>query len=212
MINKNTLSLAVFVLVAGLSARANCALLKQAAPCPSMEEVSRDCAATPDCVCDGTCTLRIIKNGNYQSLRARVSEPDFSINRPLNPENQTPLTIAVCYAGSRTDIVRLLIACNAELECRDSNGRTALLHAVAGHNPDLVRILLLAGARINREAIARIPIEDSVEGQRKYNAIASMLTACEKFDSTSRSRSLPPTWAQQWKIIRENITNTSCSS
>jgi len=59
----------------------------------------------------------------------------------------TPLVTAVSHR--HTDIVKLLIAANADVNCTTTNGKSPLLIATYSGRLEVVRILLAAGANPN---------------------------------------------------------------
>lgn len=117
------------------------------------------------------------------------------------------MTTAAAHAASdllaaaesgRTAEVKALIAKGADLETRDSQGRTALLLAVAGNHVEMARVLLAAGASPNTQAAnhdtpwllagasgrtdiiaAMLPLKPDLRLRNRYGGNA-LIPACER--------------------------------
>ncbi|MEZ2408347.1 hypothetical protein GGC47_002581 [Bosea sp. OAE752] len=117
------------------------------------------------------------------------------------------MTTAAAHAASdllaaaesgRTAEVEALIAKGADLEMRDSQGRTALLLAVAGNHVEMARALLAAGASPNTQAANRdtpwllagasgrtdiiaamLPLKPDLRLRNRYGGNA-LIPACER--------------------------------
>ncbi len=117
------------------------------------------------------------------------------------------MTTAAAHAASdlfaaaesgRTAEVKALIAKGVDLETRDSQGRTALLLAVAGNHVEMARALLAAGASPNTQAAnhdtpwllagasgrtdiiaAMLPLKPDLRLRNRYGGNA-LIPACER--------------------------------
>lgn len=117
------------------------------------------------------------------------------------------MTTAAAHAASdllaaaesgRTAEVKALIEKGADLEARDSQGRTALLLAVAGNHVEMARALLAAGASPNTQAANRdtpwllagasgrtdiiaamLPLKPDLRLRNRYGGNA-LIPACER--------------------------------
>ena len=105
--------------------------------------------------------------------------------------------LAAAETGRSTDVARL-IAAGVDLEARDSQGRTALLLAVAGNHVGVAKALLAAGASPNAQAANRdtpwllagasgrteivaamIPLKPDLSIRNRYGGNA-LIPACER--------------------------------
>lgn len=105
--------------------------------------------------------------------------------------------LAAAEAGRGADVSRL-IAAGVDLEARDSQGRTALLLAVAGNHVAVAKALLAAGASPNTQAdnrdtpwllagasgraeivAAMIPLKPDLSLRNRYGGNA-LIPACER--------------------------------
>lgn len=108
-----------------------------------------------------------------------------------------PDLLAAAESG-RTAEVKALIAKGADLETRDSQGRSALLLAVAGNHVEIAKALLAAGASLNTQAANRdtpwllagasgrtdiiaamLPLKPDLRLRNRYGGNA-LIPACER--------------------------------
>jgi serine/threonine-protein phosphatase 6 regulatory ankyrin repeat subunit B len=88
----------------------------------------------------------------YENPKAlAVLEAAQSAPAPVLPESAEPLESRFLKATRAADLasVPVLLKAGADINARDSEGATALYRAVSDHRPDLVTLLLLAGANPN---------------------------------------------------------------
>jgi uncharacterized protein len=90
--------------------------------------------------------LEIFRSGKITTIKKKIEE-GFNLNRHLVGNGMTPLMYA-CAAG-RTDVVKLLIAKDANVNAKDKQYETPLIHAVFGKKTEIVRMLISAGAKVN---------------------------------------------------------------
>jgi ankyrin repeat protein len=91
--------------------------------------------------------------GRLDTVRAAV-EAGMDVNGIDAAQKLTALHMAA-YNG-HTETVKYLIDHGATVDCRDSQGKTPLIHACTGPFADSVRVLIEAGADVNaRDATER---------------------------------------------------------
>ncbi len=83
------------------------------------------------------------KVGNVEAVRAYVAL-GIDVNGRTNFTEMTPLIHAAAH--DQCEVVRVLAAAGAELDGRDSSGRTALMTAIQHSHPAVLRTLLEVGA------------------------------------------------------------------
>jgi hypothetical protein len=84
--------------------------------------------------------------GRIESVRKGI-EAGSDVNAADPVKSLTPLHMAA-YNG-HSDVVTLLLEHDAEVDCRDDEGKTPLIHACTGPFAKAVEVLLDAGAELN---------------------------------------------------------------
>ncbi|XP_049637595.1 M-phase phosphoprotein 8 [Suncus etruscus] len=90
-----------------------------------------------------------VKNGDYITVKIALnSNEDFN----LDQEDSSGMTLVMlAAAGGQDDLLRLLIKKGAQVNGRQKNGTTALIHAAEKNFLTTVAILLEAGAFVNAQ-------------------------------------------------------------
>ncbi|XP_071805761.1 E3 ubiquitin-protein ligase MIB2-like [Asterias amurensis] len=94
----------------------------------------------------GAVLFHAAANGKTEKVK-EIIKKNPSAMKYQNPAKQTPLQVAA-YRG-HTDSVIALVTAKAPLESKDDDGDTALMFAVIGKEPEIVKFLLLNGSNIN---------------------------------------------------------------
>jgi ankyrin repeat protein len=84
--------------------------------------------------------------GKIELLREGLAAGNY-VNAP-DPQKQLTALHMAAYNG-HTEAIKLLLEHGATIDARDTEGKTALLHACTGPFPEAVKVLLDAGADIN---------------------------------------------------------------
>lgn len=84
--------------------------------------------------------------GKIETVRRAIAA-GCNVNAAEETKSLTALHMAA-YNG-HTEVVRLLIDNQATIDCRDSEGKTPLLHACTGPFAETVSVLIAAGADVN---------------------------------------------------------------
>jgi ankyrin repeat protein len=108
---------------------------------------------------------RLIADGDDDGVRAAIEGSPGLLGRTVERDGQggwTPLHVAV--AEGRADIVGVLVAAGADLGARTEHHRTPL-HVALEHCPDLVPVLLDAGAALDAPSAAYLGRRDALAAQ-----------------------------------------------
>ena len=96
---------------------------------------------------DETALMKAAVQGDAKSLQQLLSAPNGTDVNALDQGAQSALILACESPKPNVDVVKALLAANANVNLRSRNGYTALTWALARNNREIIRLLRKAGAK-----------------------------------------------------------------